>query len=394
MEWWQDLTLIWTGIVAFAIIMYVLMDGFDLGLGILFPFAGKDSDRDVMMNTVAPVWDFNETWLILGGAGLFAAFPLAYAVILPALYLPLLVMLIALIFRGVAFEFRFKANASRFLWDRSFHFGSLLATMVQGMALGAFIQGFHVEDRAYVGGMFDWFSIFSVVTGLALVSGYALLGCTWLIWRTEGSLQEWAYNLSKPLFLVVVGFVALVSIWTPLLNDTIAQRWFSWPNILYLSPVPILTAGLALLFWRAINNRREVQPFAITMGLFLLSFLGLAVSLWPNVIPPDISIWDAASPPETQEFLLVGMVFLIPTILFYTVYSYYVFRGKVTTTGSAEVRCMMTSPNRLSPSSRTGTGGIPSTTDASIRATGFLFSSSEAKPPSFFQLPASTFDVT
>ena len=329
MEWWQDLTLIWTGIVAFAIIMYVLMDGFDLGLGILFPFAGKDSDRDIMMNTVAPVWDFNETWLILGGAGLFAAFPLAYAVILPALYLPLLVMLIALIFRGVAFEFRFKANASRFLWDRSFHFGSLLATMVQGMALGAFIQGFNVENRAYVGGMFDWFSIFSVVTGLALVAGYALLGCTWLIWRTEGSLQEWAYNLSKPLFLAVVGFVGVVSIWTPLLNDTIAQRWFSWPNILYLSPVPILTAALALMFWRAINNRREVQPFALTMGLFLLSFLGLAVSLWPNVIPPDISIWDAASPPETQEFLLVGMVFLIPTILFYTVYSYYVFRGKV-----------------------------------------------------------------
>jgi cytochrome bd ubiquinol oxidase subunit II len=167
------------------------------------------------------------------------------------------------------------------------------------------------------------------VTGLALVAGYALLGCTWLIWRTEGSLQEWAFNLSKPLFLVVVGFVGVVSIWTPLLNDTIAQRWFSWPNILYLSPVPILTAGLALMFWRAINNRREVQPFALTMGLFLLSFLGLAVSLWPNVIPPNISIWDAASPPETQEFLLVGMSFLIPTILFYTVYSYYVFRGKV-----------------------------------------------------------------
>ncbi|WP_158044113.1 cytochrome d ubiquinol oxidase subunit II [Skermanella pratensis] len=329
MEWWQDLTLIWTGIVAFAIIMYVLMDGFDLGLGILFPFAGRDVDRDVMMNTVAPVWDFNETWLILGGAGLFAAFPLAYAVILPALYLPLTLMLIALIFRGVAFEFRFKAKSSRYVWDRSFHLGSLVATVVQGMALGAFIQGFTVENRAYAGGNFDWFSVFSLLTGAALVAGYALLGCTWLIWRTEGSLQEWAYKLSKPLFLAVIGFIALVSIWTPLANQTIADRWFSWPNILYLSPVPILTAALALLYWRAINKRYEVQPFALSMGLFILSFAGLAVSLWPNVIPPNISIWDAASPPETQEFLLVGMAFLIPTIVVYTIYSYYVFRGKI-----------------------------------------------------------------
>jgi cytochrome d ubiquinol oxidase subunit II len=330
MEWWQDLTLIWTGIVAFAIVMYVLMDGFDLGLGILFPFAGRHEDRDVMMNSVAPVWDFNETWLILGGAGLFAAFPLAYAVILPALYLPLLAMLIALIFRGVAFEFRFKAKSSRYLWDASFHFGSLVATFAQGMALGAFIQGFTVENRSYVGGMFDWFSLFSLFTGVALVLGYALLGCGWLIWRTEGTLQAWAYKLSKPLFLGVIGFISLVSVWTPLANETIAARWFTWPNILYLSPVPILTAGLALLFWRAINNRSEVQPFLLSMGLFLLSFAGLAVSLWPNVIPPDISIWDAASPPETQEFLLVGMAFLIPTIVIYTIYSYYVFRGKIT----------------------------------------------------------------
>jgi cytochrome bd ubiquinol oxidase subunit II len=325
-----QLTLIWTGIVGFAVFMYVLMDGFDLGLGILFPFAPSDRDRDIMMNSVAPIWDFNETWLVLGGAGLFAAFPLAYAIVLPALYLPLLAMLIALIFRGVAFEFRFKANKSRFLWNIAFNLGSLVATFVQGAALGAFIQGFQVEGRNFAGGMYDWLTPFAVVCGVALVAGYALLGCTWLIWRSEGSLQNWAYHLAKTLLIVVLGFILLVSIWTPLIHEGIAARWFSWPNILFLSPVPLITAGIVYMLWRSVTERREVQPFVWSMALFLISYVGLAISVWPYVVPPHITIWDAASPPESQVFLLIGMMFLIPTILAYTAFSYWVFRGKVT----------------------------------------------------------------
>jgi cytochrome d ubiquinol oxidase subunit II len=326
---WSALTLTWAGIVGFAVFMYVLMDGFDLGLGILFPHAPTDRDRDVMMNSVAPIWDFNETWLVLGAAGLFAAFPIAYAVLLPALYLPSLLMLIALIFRGVAFEFRFKARASRHWWDKSFHYGSLFATFAQGIVLGAFVQGVEVQGRDYAGGMLDWLTPFSLLCGVALVAGYALLGATWMIWRSTGPLQAWCRRMARRLLLAVIVFVGVVSLWTPLLSDAIAQRWFSWPNLLYLSPVPLVTAGLAVWLWQA-SADREVLPFVLAMGLFLLSYLGLAVSLWPNLIPPEISIWQAASPPESQVFLLVGMSFLIPTLIFYTAYSYWVFRGKVT----------------------------------------------------------------
>jgi cytochrome d ubiquinol oxidase subunit II len=329
MEEWSTLTLVWTAIVGFAVFMYVLMDGFDLGLGILFPFAPAHEDRDVMMNTVAPIWDFNETWLILGAAGLFAAFPIAYAVLLPAFYLPVLLMLIALIFRGVAFEFRFKARTSRYLWDASFHYGSLLATFAQGVVLGAFIQGVPVENRQYAGGMLDWLSPFSLLAGVALVAGYALLGSTWLIWRTHGALQAWARQVSRRLLIAVIVFVGLVSLWTPFLSEAIAQRWFSLPNLLYLSPVPVITAGLAVWLWRATEDR-EALPFVLAIGLFGLSYLGLAISLWPMLIPPSISIWQSASPPETQVFLLVGMSFLLPTLIAYTFYCYWVFRGKVT----------------------------------------------------------------
>jgi cytochrome bd ubiquinol oxidase subunit II len=331
-EEWSLLTLAWTGIVGFAVFMYVLMDGFDLGLGILFPWAPTHQDRDVMMNTVAPIWDFNETWLILGAAGVFAAFPLAYAVLLPALYLPLLIMLIALVFRGVAFEFRFKAETSRHLWDKSFHYGSLLATFSQGVVLGAFVQGVRVEGRQYAGGMLDWLTPFSLMCGVALVFGYALLGATWLVWRTGGGLQAWARRMSRLMLLAVILFVGIVSLWTPLLNEAIAARWFTMPNLVLLSPVPLVTAGLALWLWRA-SAKREVLPFALAIGLFTLSYLGLAISLWPMLIPPDISIWQAASPPETQTFLLVGMSFLLPTLVAYTIYCYWVFRGKVTAEG-------------------------------------------------------------
>jgi cytochrome bd ubiquinol oxidase subunit II len=324
-----DLPLIWAAIIVLGVIMYVLLDGFDLGVGILFPYLGSDAERDVAMNSVAPIWDGNETWLVLGGAGLFAAFPLAYAVILPGTYLPLLIMLIALIFRGVAFEFRFKARSHRHWWDRAFHFGSLFATFAQGLVLGTFIRGFEVEGRVFAGGMLDWLSPFSLLTGLALISGYALLGATWLIMKTDGPLQERCYRFARVLLLAVLAFVGIVSLWTPLLNPAIAERWFSWPNLAYLSPVPLITALVVLWHWRALEQRRETLPFILTMALFLLSFLGLGISLWPNVIPPDISIWEAAAPPKTQIFMLIGMVIILPIVLGYTAFTYYVFRGKV-----------------------------------------------------------------
>ena len=325
-----DLTLIWAAIIVIGVVMYVHLDGFDLGVGILFPFAPTDTDRDLMMNSVAPIWDANETWLILGGAALFGAFPLAYATILPGTYLPLLIMLIALIFRGVAFEFRFKANTSRHWWDKGFHYGSVFATFAQGLVLGAYIQGFEIEGRDFVGGMFDWLSPFSLLTGVALIAGYALLGSTWLIWKTTGALQDWCYRVSRPLLFAVLGFIVVVSIWTPFLDPDIAARWFSWPNMAYLSPVPVVTALVALWHYRSLERRREVLPFLLSMALFMLSFLGLGISLWPTIIPPDISIWDAAAPPETQAFLLVGVGILVPLILCYTALTYYVFRGKVT----------------------------------------------------------------
>ncbi len=328
-----DLPLLWAMIIAFAVFMYVVMDGFDLGVGILFPFMRGRTDRDIMMNSVAPIWDGNETWMVLGGAGLFAAFPLAYATILPALYLPLIVMLIALTFRGVAFEFRFKSNRTRPAWDIAFAASSTIAAFVQGAALGAFIEGFKIADRQYAGGAFDWLTPFALFTGLALVVGYAMLGCGWMIMKAEGDLQDRMFRLMPRLGLLLLVCIAGVSLWTPLRHPAIAERWFAMPNILFLSPVPLLVLVVATALWRALRHRREIQPFVLTLCLFLLSYLGLAISLWPNIVPPHLSIWSAAAPSESQGFLLVGVLFLIPVILGYTAYSYWIFRGKVPAEG-------------------------------------------------------------
>lgn len=325
-----DLTLIWALIIALGVFMYVLMDGFDLGVGILFPYAPGDKARDVMMNTVAPVWDGNETWLVLGGAGLLGAFPLVYSILLPALYLPILLMLVALIFRGVAFEFRFKAKQSKWLWDVSFTVGSTLAAFSQGVILGAFIQGFEVVDGNYAGGMFDWLSPFSIMTGFGLVAGYALVGCAWIIMKTSGNVREWAYSIADRLLLLTLLVIAIVSVWTPLMHEAIADRWFSWPNFAFFAPVPVVTALLALVFYRALHQRRDYLPFFCALGLYILSYTGLAISLWPNVIQPDITLWEAASAPESQLFLLLGVLFTLPIILGYTTWTYWVFRGKVT----------------------------------------------------------------
>ncbi|WP_346841758.1 cytochrome d ubiquinol oxidase subunit II [Metapseudomonas otitidis] len=326
-----DLSLIWAVIIIFGVMMYVVMDGFDLGIGILFPFIKDDTERDVMMNTVAPVWDGNETWLVLGGAGLFAAFPLAYSVVLSALYLPLMFMLIGLVFRGVAFEFRFKAKpAKRHLWDKAFIGGSIAATFFQGVALGAYIEGLPVVNRAYAGGSLDWLAPFPLFCGLGLIAAYALLGCTWLIMKTEGRLQQQMHDLARPLVLVLLGITGIVSVWTPLAHEAIAQRWFSLPNLFWFLPVPILVLVCTWALLRAVANNANHLPFVLTLVLIFLGYSGLGISLWPNVIPPAVSVWDAAAPPQSQGFALVGALFIIPFILVYTAWSYYVFRGKVT----------------------------------------------------------------
>ena len=324
-----DFVPVWTFILGFGVFMYVLLDGFDLGVGILFRAAPDDAARDLMVNSVAPVWDGNETWLVLGGIALLAAFPVAFAVIVPALYFPVLAMLMALIFRGVAFEFRVKAEKSRRFWNSAFHYGSLLATIAQGVMLGAFVTGFTVRDGQFAGTLLDWATPFSLLTAVGLLCGYALLGATWLILKTEGALQLWARNQARWLTLAVLGVMVAVSLWSPFLHPRIVERWFSWPNIALLSPVPLVTASLAFLLWRGIEKGWETVPFAAAIGLFTMGYVGLAISLWPNIVPHEISLWDAAAAPRAQAFLLVGTLFLIPVILTYTAWSYWVFRGKV-----------------------------------------------------------------
>ncbi|WP_067560907.1 cytochrome d ubiquinol oxidase subunit II [Halofilum ochraceum] len=323
-----DLTLIWAAIIGFGVIMYILMDGFDLGVGILFPFAPSETSRDMMMNSVAPVWDGNETWLILGGAGLLGAFPLVYTVFLPALYIGVFLMLAGLIFRGIAFEFRFKANQSRYLWNWSFFGGSLVASFAQGAVVGTYIQGFETEGFVYVGGALDWLTPFTVVTGIGLVAGYALLGATWTIMKTEGQTQEWAYRLAPRLLAAVMAIFVIISIWTPLVDEFVAQRWFGQLHVLWVLP-----AGAVLLAWiqyRAVQKREEITPFVTTMGIFICAYLGLLVSKLPYIVPPDHTLWDAASDPGSQLFLLIGVLFVTPVILAYTAWTYWVFRGKVT----------------------------------------------------------------
>lgn len=325
-----DLPLIWAVIILFGVMMYVVMDGFDLGIGILFPFFQDTADRDVMMNTVAPVWDGNETWLVLGGAGLLAAFPLAYAVVLSALHLPLILMLTGLIFRGVAFEFRFKARAGRLrLWDKAFAGGSLTATFFQGVTLGAFLNGLPVADGRYAGSSISWLAPFPIFTGLGLIVAYALLGCTWLIFKTEGLLYDRMRSLARPLTLVLLGVIVVISIWTPLAHQAIADRWFSFPNLIWFAPVPVLVALAAYYLLRFLEQKPHAGPFLLTLVLIFLGYSGLGISIWPNIIPPDISIWEASGPPQSQGFALVGALLIVPFILMYTAWSYYVFRGKV-----------------------------------------------------------------
>jgi cytochrome bd ubiquinol oxidase subunit II len=325
-----DLVPVWTVILGVSVFMYVLLDGFDLGIGILSPMARGDDARTLMMNTIAPIWDGNETWLIMGGMGLLAAFPLAFAIIIPALYFPLLLMLLGLIFRGVAFEFRLKKTSHRRWWDLSFFAGSTAATFFQGVVLGMYVEGFTVTGRAFSGTSLDWVRPFPLATGVGLLFGYAMLGATWLVMKTEGDLQQWARGRALTALYGVLAFIAMVSIVTPILHPQIAQRWFSTPNIYYLAIVPVVTAAIAFVTWRALRRNADYVPFIGAMGLFVMCYAGLGISVFPYVVPYALTLWDAAAVPSSQVFLLIGTLFLLPIIFMYMGWSYYVFRGKVT----------------------------------------------------------------
>ena len=327
-----DLTLAWGLLLAFAVFVYVVLDGFDLGIGILYPFFPKKEDRDLLMNTVAPVWDGNETWLVLGGGGLFAAFPLAYAVIMPAVYPAVIAMLLALVFRGVAFEFRWRTTSAfgRRFWDGAFIGGSVVAALSQGIILGAILQGIEVEGRAYAGGWWDWLTPFSLLCGFAVVCAYALLGATWLNWKLDGTIQLTVRRLARMFGFLSVAAIVAVSVVTPFLEAAYFDRWLTWPNILLVSPVPILVAGFAAyLGWALTHETRDWLPFVLSIGLFFLTFSGLGLSMFPYIVPTEITLWDAASPYSSQLFMFVGAIVLVPIILAYTGYAYWVFRGKM-----------------------------------------------------------------
>jgi len=323
------LPLVWVAVLGVAVALYVVMDGFDLGIGILFPASPEEADRDQMMNSVAPFWDGNETWLVLGGGGMLVAFPLAYSILMPAVYLPVLIMLLALVFRGVAFEFRWVAKPHHQTWDLAFAGGSIAAAFTQGVILGTLLKGIEVKNGIYAGGTFDWLSPFTLLTGAAVVAGYALLGATWLVMKTDGAVQARARAHAKILLPIVLAALAIVSLWTPLAIPRIYERWFTMPNFAILSPVPLLTAIAAWSAWSGLAHRRDSVPFVATVALFLLGFIGLAVSNLPYIIPPTVDVWQAAAHPSSQLFMLIGVLLLLPIILAYTVFVYWTFRGKV-----------------------------------------------------------------
>ena len=327
MEWY--LPVIWAAVIGIAVAMYVILDGFDLGIALLFPFAKSERERDQMMNSVAPFWDGNETWLVLGGVGLFVVFPRAYAIIMPAFYLPVILMLLGLVFRGVAFEFRWIALSSKPVWNLGFTAGSAVAGFCQGLILGGLIQGIKVENGAFAGSAFDWATPFSVLCGFGVLAGYALLGATWLVLKTEGAVAERARAHAKLLLIAVLAFMAAVSLWTPLAFERIAARWFSFPNILFLWPVPLVTALVGLAAWRWLDAGRELLPFVAAIALFLLGYLGLVISSFPYLVPPALTVWQTAAPPASQIFMLLGTVALLPLVLAYVVFVYWIFRGKV-----------------------------------------------------------------
>ncbi|RLQ89550.1 cytochrome d ubiquinol oxidase subunit II [Notoacmeibacter ruber] len=324
-----DLAFIWAGLIAFAVLAYVILDGFDLGVGILFPLFDKGVQRDQAMNSVAPVWDGNETWLVLGGGGLMAVFPLAYATVLPALYAPIIAMLLGLVFRGVAFEYRWRTHRARWIWDWAFFSGSLVAALAQGIALGALVQGIAIENREYVGGWWDWLTPFSMLTGAALAVGYALLGATWLNMKTTDAVRERARSFVWWAMLATLALIGIVSLWTPFIDPLYYERWFTFPTEIFSFLVPAAIVGCVWIMWQGMVRNRDAWPFLSALGIFILCYIGIGISFYPYIVPAALTIEEAAAPEASLEFLLVGAIVLVPMILGYTIYAYWVFRGKV-----------------------------------------------------------------
>ena len=329
----ENVTIVWALVTAFSVLLYVILDGFNLGVGILFPFAKNKVFRDQMMNSIAPIWNGNETWLIMGGIALFCAFPVVYSSLLPAVYVPLILMLFGLILRGVAFEFRFKSklNRGRTIWNSAFGFGSTLATFSQGIILGAYIHGIKIENNQFSGGPFDCFHGFSFLIGLGLIFAYALLGACWLIRKTDGEIRVWAIKTAQ-IFLPIttIAFIA-ISIWSPFSDPIIYKRWFTAPTMYYVSAVPFISTILLIFLYKDLYKNIGVdrRPFQLVILLFIIGFIGLGISFWPYALPKTLTIWDAASPLNTQLFSLVGVLIIMPVILIYTAFTYHVFRGKV-----------------------------------------------------------------
>ncbi|WP_322011107.1 cytochrome d ubiquinol oxidase subunit II [Paraburkholderia sp. J12] len=324
-----DLPVIWAAIIGLGVFIYVMLDGFDLGIGLLFPFFEGKGEREVMLNTVAPVWDGNETFLVLGGAGLYGAFPVVYSTLLPANYMPLILMLVGLIFRGAAFELRAKATRTQHAWDLAFIGGSALAAMCQGIVLGSLLQGIHIENGRFAGDPFDWFSPFSVFCGFGVLITYATLACGWLILKTDGDLQRKMRQLMRPLAAVLLAAIVVVSLWTVLGLPAVEARWFASGNLGWFLPVPVLVVACVWGIFRTLRLQHEATPFILTLAICFLGFTGLVISIWPNIVPPSLTIWEASSSHSSQLFTLVGTVIVLPVILVYNAMQYRVFRGKV-----------------------------------------------------------------
>jgi cytochrome d ubiquinol oxidase subunit II len=332
----MDLALIWAGLIAIAVFVYVILDGFDLGVGILFPFAKDAKQRDQMLAAIAPVWDGNETWLVLGGGGLFAAFPKAYAALMPALYAPIVLMLIALIFRGVAFEFRAHGRArGKTFWTAAFAGGSIAAALSQGFVLGGFIQGVRVVNGAFAGGAFDWLTPFSILVALSLVAGYALLGGCWLVFKVQGELYQRARDWVKQVAVLTALAMGAVSLATLGVDPRVTARWglsmthIDWPAFIKLAPLPLAAALVCFSLWRRWKGEPLILPYLLAVALFAIGYGGLAVSLWPYIVPFALTPDDAAAADNALAFLLWGAAPLLPIILGYTAYVYWIFRGKV-----------------------------------------------------------------
>ncbi|BAY31593.1 cytochrome d ubiquinol oxidase subunit II [Nostoc carneum NIES-2107] len=321
---------VWFVILALFLFLYVMLDGFDLGVGILSLTSSDEERRGILMTSLSNIWDANETWLVLMGGGLFGAFPLAYGTILNALYIPIFVMVFGFIFRGVAFEFRELARR-KFFWNFAFGAGSFTAALGQGFALGAVLKGIKVDETGhFIGSTWDWFSLPSVLVALTLIQAYVLIGSTYLVWKTSGELQATHYKTAKiAAWTTLIGAV-LITITTPIIYESARTRLFQQPLVYIFALIPILGVLLIWQLLQSLNRQEERAPFVWTILLFILSFIGLGLIVFPYIIPPQIRIYEAAADPSSLVIMIIFIGFLIPVMLFYNLYQYIVFRGKVT----------------------------------------------------------------